>query len=213
MHDALVEGIVVADDDLMERYLEGEVPSVEQLAEDARPGRGRRDRSSRWSAGRRSRRSPSTGWPRFICEIGPSPLDRPPVQVEAGGKTTEVAPDPAGPPLAWVWKTVVDRHVGKISLFKVLSGPHQAGRRPRQRPDPRRRAHPRPLHPAGQGAAAGPGAAGRRPGRRRQARRRRHRGHPGAQGNARWSIPAAASCPSRRCGSASVPSRRATRTS
>jgi len=33
-----------------------------------------------------------------------------------------VRPDPAGPPLAWVWKTVVDRHVGRISLFKVLSG-------------------------------------------------------------------------------------------
>jgi elongation factor G len=33
-----------------------------------------------------------------------------------------VPPDPDGPPLAWVWKTVVDRHVGKISLFKVLSG-------------------------------------------------------------------------------------------
>ncbi len=33
VHDALVEGIVVADDDLMERYLDGEVPSVKQLEE------------------------------------------------------------------------------------------------------------------------------------------------------------------------------------
>ena len=59
----------------------------------------------------------------FICEIGPSPLDRPAGQRwrRASG-TSEVAPDPAGPPLAWVWKTVADRHVGKISLFKVLSG-------------------------------------------------------------------------------------------
>jgi elongation factor G len=31
VHDNLVEGIVVADDDLMERYLEGEVPSVSEL--------------------------------------------------------------------------------------------------------------------------------------------------------------------------------------
>ena len=31
VHDNLVEGIVVADDDLMERYLEGETPSVEEL--------------------------------------------------------------------------------------------------------------------------------------------------------------------------------------
>ncbi|MDA8043848.1 MAG: elongation factor G, partial [Actinomycetota bacterium] len=58
----------------------------------------------------------------FICEIGTCPLDRPPLVVEAGDTVTEVAPDPDGAPLAWVWKTVVDRHVGKISLFKVVSG-------------------------------------------------------------------------------------------
>jgi elongation factor G len=42
--------------------------------------------------------------------------------VQAGGTSGEVPPDPSGPALAWVWKTIVDRHVGKISLFKVLSG-------------------------------------------------------------------------------------------
>ena len=31
VHDNLVEGIVVADDDLLERYLEGDVPSVDEL--------------------------------------------------------------------------------------------------------------------------------------------------------------------------------------
>src|SRR5690606_2841992 len=31
VHDNLVEGIVVADDEQLERYLEGEVPSVEEL--------------------------------------------------------------------------------------------------------------------------------------------------------------------------------------
>ena len=31
VHDNLVEGIVVADDDLLERYLDGDVPSVEEL--------------------------------------------------------------------------------------------------------------------------------------------------------------------------------------
>ena len=33
VHDNLVEGIVVADDDMLERYLEGDVPSVEELTE------------------------------------------------------------------------------------------------------------------------------------------------------------------------------------
>src|SRR5205823_14794220 len=31
VHDNLIEGIVVADDDLMERYLEGDMPSFEEL--------------------------------------------------------------------------------------------------------------------------------------------------------------------------------------
>ncbi|MGH9121813.1 MAG: elongation factor G, partial [Acidimicrobiales bacterium] len=53
---------------------------------------------------------------------GPSPLDRAPITVQAGNTTAEVAADPDGPTLLWVWKTVADRHVGKISLFKVLSG-------------------------------------------------------------------------------------------
>src|SRR5207302_2196617 len=33
VHDNLVEGIVVADDDLMERYLEGDTPSPKELEE------------------------------------------------------------------------------------------------------------------------------------------------------------------------------------
>ena len=58
----------------------------------------------------------------FICEIGPSPLDRPGMTVMAGDQTQEVRPDPGGPILASVFKTLADPYVGKISLFKVLSG-------------------------------------------------------------------------------------------
>jgi elongation factor G len=121
VHDALVEGIVVADDDLMERYLEGEVPSVAQLQKTLGHGVATATVFP-VVCGSAAKEIAVDRLASFICEIGPSPLDRPPVQVTAGGSTTEVAPDPAGPPLAWVWKTVVDRHVGKISLFKVLSG-------------------------------------------------------------------------------------------
>ena len=37
-------------------------------------------------------------------------------------RTFTVACDPAGEPLALVFKTVADPYVGRISLFKVLSG-------------------------------------------------------------------------------------------
>jgi elongation factor G len=121
VHDALVEGIVEADDALMERYLEGEVPSPKELEDTLAKGvlagtvfpvicgSALRDVGVDLLA-------------KFIVEIGPSPLDRPPVLAEAAGDLHEIPCDPAGPPLAYVWKTVVDRHVGKVSLFKVLSG-------------------------------------------------------------------------------------------
>ncbi len=42
--------------------------------------------------------------------------------VEAAGEPVEVASDPAGDPLAVVFKTIADPYVGHVSLFKVLSG-------------------------------------------------------------------------------------------
>jgi elongation factor G len=59
---------------------------------------------------------------RLICEIGPSPLDRPAVTVVAGDAETTVACDPSGPPLALVYRTLADPFVGKVSYLKVLSG-------------------------------------------------------------------------------------------
>jgi elongation factor G len=121
VHDSLVEGIVVADDDLMERYLEGEVPTVKQLEETLALGVASAQVFP-VVCGSAVKEIALDRLASFICEIGPSPLDRPPVEVIAGESTADVKPDPGGPSLVWVWKTIVDRHVGKISLFKVLSG-------------------------------------------------------------------------------------------
>jgi elongation factor G len=121
VHDSLIEGIVVADDDLMERYLEGETPSVKQLEETLAHGVAS-GQVFPVVCGSATKQIAVDRLASFICEIGPSPLDRPAVEVEAGGTLTEVEPLSSGPPLALVWKTVADRHVGKISLFKVLSG-------------------------------------------------------------------------------------------
>ena len=121
VHDALVEGIVVADDDLMERYLEGEIPSVETLEATLAHGvSGATVFPVLCGSATKDVAVDRLG--AFICEIGPSPLDRGPVEVTGGGSSATVAPSPDGPPLAVVWKTVVDRHVGKISLLHVLSG-------------------------------------------------------------------------------------------
>jgi elongation factor G len=121
VHDNLVEGIVVADDDLLERYLEGDVPSSQELEHTLAHG------VAGGAVFPVVCGSAVTGvavdrLADFICEIGPAPADRPPVEVEAGGSTTEVAADPSGDPLAYVFKTIADPYVGHVSLFRVLSG-------------------------------------------------------------------------------------------
>ena len=54
----------------------------------------------------------------------PSPLDRPAIPAEpvGGGDPVEIAPDPAGPLAALVFKTVIDPFAGKLNLLRVWSG-------------------------------------------------------------------------------------------
>ena len=77
---------------------------------------------SRWCA---ARPPPASGIDRLaslLAEIAPAPDARPPVEVRAGDTVQEVPCDPAGQPLARVFKTISDPYVGKISLLRVLSG-------------------------------------------------------------------------------------------
>ncbi len=121
VHDALVEGIVVADDDLMERYLDGDVPSAKEL--EATLAHGVASGSVfPVVCGSATKEVAIDRLAAFIAEIGPSPLERPPATVRAGGESQEVALDPNGPPLARVFKTIADPYVGRISLLHVLSG-------------------------------------------------------------------------------------------
>ncbi|CAN5733890.1 elongation factor G [soil metagenome] len=121
VHDNLVEGIVVADDDLLERYLEGQAPSVEQLEQTLAHGIAS---ASVFPVvcGSATAEIAIDRLADLICEIGPSPADRPPVEVSAGDTSVTVATDPGAEPLAFVFKTVADPYVGHVSLFKVLSG-------------------------------------------------------------------------------------------
>jgi elongation factor G len=121
IHDSLVEGIVVADDALMERYLEGDIPSFQELEHVLADGVAAAQVFPVVCG------SATTGvgvdrLVQYICEIGPSPAARPPVVVEAGGSSSTVAADPEGQPLAVVFKTLAHPYVGRISVFNVLYG-------------------------------------------------------------------------------------------
>ncbi|HZT67231.1 MAG TPA: elongation factor G [Acidimicrobiales bacterium] len=121
VREALVEGIVVADDALMERYLEGDVPDPKELEDTLAKGVAAATVFP-VVCGSATKGVAIDRLATFICEIGPSPSDRPGVSVQAGGSTHEVACDPGGDPLAYVFKTLADPYVGKVSIFKVLSG-------------------------------------------------------------------------------------------
>ena len=120
VHDELVEEIVSGDDEQLERYLSGEVPSVAEL-EKALAHEVLEGKEFPVLLG-----SALTGvgidrLADFICEIGPSPADRP-VTVQAGDQEVSVNADPDGQPLAYVFRTIADPFVGQLSVFKVLSG-------------------------------------------------------------------------------------------
>jgi len=103
VHDALVEGIVVADDDLMERYLGDEEIAVPELAQALAKGI-KEGSVFPVLCGSAAKLIGVDRLARFITEEGPPPD----------------APD--GSAAAFVFKTIVDPYVGRVNLFKVLQG-------------------------------------------------------------------------------------------
>ncbi len=121
VHEQLVEGIVVGDDDLMERYLNGESLDYAELEKSLAGGVASGavfpvlccSASSGVGVDRLAR---------LVEELCPSPATRGPVTAAAGTTTTEIDIDPDGPTLLTVTKTYNDSHTGKMSLCKVISG-------------------------------------------------------------------------------------------
>jgi elongation factor G len=103
VHDALVEGIVVADDELMERYLGDETIEKKELGQALAKGIAE---ASVFPVlcGSATRLIGVDRLTRFVVEEGPAP------QVSDG------------PTAAVVFKTLVDPYVGRVNLFRVLQG-------------------------------------------------------------------------------------------
>lgn len=105
VHDALIEGIVVADDDLTERYLADEPIDVTELGHALATGI---DAATVFPVlcGSATKLVGVDRLARFIVEEGPEP---------------HVAGDDQNAAL-FVFKTLVDPYVGRVNLFKVLQG-------------------------------------------------------------------------------------------
>jgi elongation factor G len=120
---ALVEAVAESDDKLLERYLEGETLSVDELKGGLRRG----IRSGRFvpvlcgSALKNIGIQPLLD---LLTEAAPSPADRPPIEGidPRDGKRLVREGRQDAPLAALVFKTMADPYAGKITMFRVYSG-------------------------------------------------------------------------------------------
>ena len=117
-HTALVESVVETDDELMEKYFEGEEPTREQMIKVIHQGMLDREVFP-VLIGSASALIGIDTLADFIVDFGPNPLEHasPPLVV---GEDIAVAS--SGPAVAYVFKTISDPYVGRVSLFRVFSG-------------------------------------------------------------------------------------------
>ncbi len=161
VHEQLVEGIVVGDDDLMERYLNGETLDYAELEKSLAGGVASASVFPVLCC------SAASGvgvdrLARLIEELCPSPASRPPVTAAAGTETVEIPADPAGPTVLTVTKTYNDGHTGKMSLCKVVSGTMEPDDGPGELAEPRGGAPPRAAEHRRARHGAGDDGRGRR---------------------------------------------------
>ncbi len=119
--EAMLEAIVETDDDLMERYLEGEeLPPDELRAALRRATIGGQIQPVLCGSALRNKGIQ----PLLDAIVGylPSPLDIPPVQGETKKGIQERPADPNAPLAALIFKIATDPYAGRLAYFRVYSG-------------------------------------------------------------------------------------------
>jgi len=119
--EKLVEMVAESNEELMEEFFEKGSLSQEQLAKGLRTA---------VSAGRVFPVLPASSLLNVgvhevldaLVDLVPSPADRGEVEGLDAANAVTRKPTADAPPSAFVWKTLVDPHAGRISLFRVYSG-------------------------------------------------------------------------------------------
>jgi elongation factor G len=121
--EALVENIAEADDNLVEKYLEGEALSEEELHGALRAGVLKRAFAP-VLCGSALRNIGVELLCDFLTTAFPSPTDRGSRQALDDGSEEPVAidPDPAAPFAGFVFKTISDPYAGRLNIIRVVSG-------------------------------------------------------------------------------------------
>lgn len=117
----LIEAAAEGEDALLEKYLEGEDLTAEEIQ------RGLREvvRSGGYVPVFVAAGVAAIGICQLLdaaVELMPSPADMPPVTAEGRNGPEELTASDSGPLAAYVWKTTADPFVGKITYFRVYSG-------------------------------------------------------------------------------------------
>lgn len=118
----LIENIAEADDELLERYLEGEDISDKELISALQTG----TKSRQFMpvlCGSATQNAGVDLLANFIIDCMPSPLERNPIKAtDKDGNEVEMAVSTDKPLSGFVFKTIVDPYAGRLSVFKIVSG-------------------------------------------------------------------------------------------
>ena len=118
----LIENVAEIDDALIERYLEGETISDEEIKATIRKGTIERAFVP-VLCGSTTQRIGINLLMDFIIDFLPCPSDKKPkIGLDMNGKEVERAADPKAPFSGFVFKTVADPYAGRLSIFKIVSG-------------------------------------------------------------------------------------------
>jgi len=120
--EVFVENIAEADDELLERYLEGEELSDEEIKTALKKGIVSRSFAP-VLCGSATKNIGVDLLQDFIVNCMPSPLDRGPrIAMDDSGNEIECQPDESAPFSAFVFKTVADPFAGRLTIFRIVSG-------------------------------------------------------------------------------------------
>lgn len=127
-HNELVESIVETDDELLSKYLEGEKIDEKLLNNILKKAVVSGEVIPVFAISAEKNFGIDILM-EYINNLLPSPLDTPPIKAKQVGSdsVTEIKPSSDGPVLAYVFKTMADPYIGKLSIFRIFSGTFKVG--------------------------------------------------------------------------------------
>jgi len=127
-HNELVESIIETDDKLLNKYLEGEKIDEKLLNNILKKAVVSGEVIPVFAISAEKNFGIDILM-EYINNLLPSPLDTSPIKAKQAGSDSmiEIKPSSNGPVLAYVFKTMADPYIGKLSIFRIFSGTFKAG--------------------------------------------------------------------------------------